>query len=458
VVGRIAAAPDPSQTYALYLPKAYDPATRWPVLYVMDPRGRALEGLEKFREGAERHGWIVVSSWNTESDGPPGPNARAMNALLADTRARLAIDGRRLYLAGFSGTARAAWDFAESLRGAVAGIVSFGAGWPPGFAPGIDPPYDVFGGAGTTDFNYEEVLTLGPRLDRAGYVRRLEFYEGPHAWPPAAVCATAVEWLEIQAMRRGLRARDDAVVEAAWERELAHAHDLESAGRALEASEAFRAVATDYAGLRDVAAAAAEAERLARTGPARRALAARQRLLEQRRAYEDRFAAWVEQVRGPAAPPPLDSTIARLRLRRLRSEAAVGDDAARRLLAYVRANTAFYLPRDFMTEGRPDRALAVLEVAGAIAPGDPNTLLGVARARARMGDTAAALAALRAAASTGRIGRGVVQADPDLATLKADPGFASVLDLFQAPLEEPTPPEASPGPPPDPSPNKPPGL
>ncbi len=53
---------DPTFTYALYLPSSYTTDEKWPVLYVLDPRGRALTALELFRQAAERNGFIVVSS------------------------------------------------------------------------------------------------------------------------------------------------------------------------------------------------------------------------------------------------------------------------------------------------------------------------------------------------------------------------------------------------------------
>ena len=114
---------DTSERYALYLPSHYDVSRRWPALLVLDPRGRALLAMERFREAAERDGYIVVSSYNTVSDSTEEPNVRAVNAMLADLQDGLATDTTRMYLAGMSGTARLAWTFAYELSGHVAGIL-----------------------------------------------------------------------------------------------------------------------------------------------------------------------------------------------------------------------------------------------------------------------------------------------------------------------------------------------
>ena len=94
---------------------------RWPILYVFDPRRRGQLGAELFREVAERRGFIVASSNDTESDNPNAPNGDAINALWADTHTRLPIDPQRTYATGFSGGARLAFALAQLLNGGLCG-------------------------------------------------------------------------------------------------------------------------------------------------------------------------------------------------------------------------------------------------------------------------------------------------------------------------------------------------
>ena len=83
VTDTVHATSDPAQTYALFLPSRYDASRRWPLLVLMDPRGRALIPLKLFQAVAEHYGYIVMSSYQTRSDGPVEPNDKAINALLA---------------------------------------------------------------------------------------------------------------------------------------------------------------------------------------------------------------------------------------------------------------------------------------------------------------------------------------------------------------------------------------
>ena len=127
VIQRITSRADTSQRYALYLPSSFTCDRQWPVLFLLDPRGRALIPMQRFRAAAERLGYIAISSYNTLSDGPAEPNYSAMNAMLADVQRSLPVDSRRFYLAGFSGTARFAWDMNAQLTGSIAGIIGAGA-------------------------------------------------------------------------------------------------------------------------------------------------------------------------------------------------------------------------------------------------------------------------------------------------------------------------------------------
>ena len=162
---RIATAADPDQAYALYLPPGYDAERLWPVLVVMDARGRALSAAERFLPAAERLGWVVVSAYGTESDTGLEPNQKALAAVLPDMAARVAEDPNRLYFAGFSGTARIAWMIGEQGQGAVAGIVAASGGTIDSRPPKAAPPFAVAATAGRGDFNHREMLRVAEALE-----------------------------------------------------------------------------------------------------------------------------------------------------------------------------------------------------------------------------------------------------------------------------------------------------
>src|SRR2546427_5090778 len=243
---------DSSQTFALYYPPGYSTERRWPVLFVLDPRGRALLALKLFQDRAARLGWVILSSYNTLSDGPPEPNVDAVNAMLAWARAHPSLDPSRVYLAGFSGTARAALGFAVALRGHVAGVIAVGGAL--GFSLGGpetafagDSTFAYFGSAGTRDFNYEEVLAMADRFRATRVPFRVVPFEGPHRWPPAEGCGDGLDWLELRAMLGGLRTMDSGWVRARLAGEVARAAELERLGLGEGARRLPEANAPDYA-------------------------------------------------------------------------------------------------------------------------------------------------------------------------------------------------------------------
>ena len=129
IVERIEALDDSSQSYALYLPSNYTPDRKWPVLYAFDPGARGRVPIERFKEAAEKYGWIVLGS-NNSRNGPWDVVVNAWNAMLTDTHQRFAIDNERSYATGFSGGARAAVRIAVACK-CLAGVMANGAGFPP---------------------------------------------------------------------------------------------------------------------------------------------------------------------------------------------------------------------------------------------------------------------------------------------------------------------------------------
>ncbi|MGH9459460.1 MAG: alpha/beta hydrolase [Thermoanaerobaculia bacterium] len=365
IVDGIAARSDPTQTYAVYLPRRYDPEKRYPLLAVFDPRSRGAMAAELFRDAAEARAWIVISSNDTRSDGPWEPNVRAVNAIFPDALARFSVDTRRVYAAGFSGGAILAWVVGQT-SGRLAGIIGVGGRLPDGLVV-RDVRLAHYGAAGNRDFNFAEMKEIEALLDSEGATHRLEIFEGGHQWLPPAMTAEAIDWLEIVAMRDGLRPVDEALVAAVLEREVAAAKEYESAGRRLAAARRWRVIADSFAGIVDTAAYAQRAESLFRSRDVQRERREETRSL----AFEERRVRDVQLVLAKFRNPEIAVTPARLAhelgvaslVRQAKRTDAAGD-AAGRVLASLHVQLSFYLPRD---EGTSEHdAVLYLEVARTI--------------------------------------------------------------------------------------------
>lgn len=383
LVTRRVVAEDTAKSYAIYLPPAYDAARRWPALVLMDPRGRALVPLERFRPAAAALGYVILSSYDTSSDeATSGEDTSAgVEALVNDAVATLSLDTRRFFLVGFSGTARIAWGIALATPDHFPAIVGFGGG----MAPTVQFTIAVrdlkgpafFGGAGTGDFNYAEMWSTDEGLDRLGIPHATMYFPGPHGWAPAHVATAAVEWLELRAQATGLVPADSAWIHDRFTAGAAAARELEADGRVHDAMLAFRRVAATFDGfgppwVDSVAALRAAHDRLAATSGGRETDRRLHDWLEwesHRREALER--AWI--VLGGRSVPDADRLASIIELRTLRKQTLDDDtlaaQAATRMLAVSMAMASFYVPRSYLAAGDTLRAVRALELAHRIDPG-----------------------------------------------------------------------------------------
>jgi predicted esterase len=435
VVERVVVAGTTSQSYALYLPSSYTREKLWPVLYLLDARNNALVPIERFRAAAERFGWILVSSYNSRSDTRDDPNSAAMTAMWNDAVRRFSIDGRRVYATGFSGGARAAVDMAYALPGRITGVIGAGAGFADSQAPVTKVPFAYFGTVGDRDMNYYEMRSLEEKLEAAKAPHRIAYFEGGHQWMSAELAGEAVAWMELQAMKSGIRAKDPELIAALQAEARRRAAVLEAAGRPVEASRAYSQAAEDFRGLADVASVEdneRKAEELFRRPEVKTAL-------RDARRRDTRDEATLRSVNTKLRnalvqpDPPLPTLLAAdLGIPALRKKAASADTpeerlSAERILANLRAQTGFYLPEDMFVRRDTARGRALLLVRAEIDPDNPLVYYNVAAYSARSGDASRAIKDLEQAVAKGFTRFELIDDDTDFDPIRQDEAFRKWL-------------------------------
>jgi len=411
----LGAAPDPTQTYELYLPSSFDPAKRWPLLLVFQP-------------AAEELGWIVASSNNTMSDGPWEPNIRAVNAMFPDLMNRLPVDSRRVYATGFSGGAMLSW--IVGLRtGQLAGVLSVGGRLPDGLE---ERPvgFAFWATAGRTDFNYRPSAELEALAAKFRVPHRLEYFDGPHTWISREDARRALRWFEVLAMRDGQRPRDEAFLEAELAADVAGAEALEREGRTLEAIRRFEAIAETYSGLRNVADVTRRLEALEASDAAKAARKEEKWALRFEEQGLRRLAETLAVLHLNEPPPPPSKLRGMLNLQALLAQRDAGGargEAAGRVLASVSSQLGFYLMRELFASGDFPKAVAALSIAAEVQPESSFTWYNLACAQARAGDRKDAIASLERALANGLPRPEQIETDSDLDSLRAEPAFAELV-------------------------------
>jgi dienelactone hydrolase len=443
VIPSLATRADPSQSYALYLPRAYVATRRWPILYCFDPVARGAVPVELFSEAAEAHGFIVVGS-NNSRNGPQDVINAALAAIWDDTQARFAIDPQRIYATGFSGGARVASILAMGMR--LAGLVGVGAGFSPVIEPKASLPFAFFGIAGRDDFNYSELHELVKRLDAAGVPNHFEVFDGGHQWPPREVAARAIAWMQLQAMRAG-RIPMDAQAVASYltaARERIAAQPAESYERFV----LLRSAVADLRGLAEVGEFQAELAALRKAKPVKRGLRSEKNLLERQRREGLRLQALKTAVIDPASVADalagsgddLVEVRARLeltqRLGELRSHAAAAEAGEERTLARRLLYGFLVTCREAAREARRSRnydlALAQWRWVAVGQPDTPAVDVQTAALYALMGDAKKALRHLEQAVGKGLADAEVLAAEPAFDSLRGSPEYRRLVEQLRS--------------------------
>lgn len=439
IIPKLTSAASPDRGYALYLPKAYTPERPWPIVYVFDSRGidTGREMIELFREGAERFGVVVASSNDSSNVVAMDENFRSLSAMWTDTHARLNLDDRRVYGFGFSGMSRFVITAVLRAPGTMAGVVGASGGYPLGNPPSRSTPFPFFGMVGDKDFNYYEMLDTEARLAAAGIPHRIEIYDGSHQWPPDELVTRALGWLELQAMKKGTRPKEPALIDALWSEDLVRARVLLTEGKLWRAWRAYRDAESTFSGLRDVTAAAAKTDELAAAETFQRALKEREARDRRDREYLERAPRVFNAVPTELRPETLSQLLSDLQIpdlqRKAKSQDAEERLSAERLLYAVYIQTGLYLPRSLMEKKQWDRAILFLQAAAEIQPESPRIPYRLATAWAGRGNRKKALESLKKALERKGTDREEIERDPALAVVREDPEYGKLFEALTPP-------------------------
>ncbi|MGE3345171.1 MAG: hypothetical protein AB7L71_17255 [Vicinamibacterales bacterium] len=434
---RVQSASNPSQHFALYLPAGFEATRPTPILFLMDPRGRARVPARVFQSAADRFGYILISSYNTSSDSDTDPNFVAMQAMWADANRWFTLAPGRIYVAGFSGTARTA-SVLGNTRPVITGVIGAGAGFHTDVRVKRDLPFLYYGTVGTSDYNYHEVDLLSHELAALDVSYRIDRISGAHSWMPADAAMRAIEWFELRALREGTRSVDQALIAQWWRRDASTASARMTRGAWLEASRQYAAMARDYAGIRDVSYARAAAQRLT-------AMSQTRAELKRRRSASRDAINWVEarlRVVAEAFPVgertptmPAEELVRQLTIAQLKQQAEsdLVDESleAGRRLNQLGVQLGFYLPQQAISQSEWLRARYYLTASLAIDDASPVSWYLMASVDARLQGGEQAMVALRRAVDAGFRDVALLQNDPAFARLRNEPAMRALIDELQ---------------------------
>jgi predicted esterase len=422
----------PEFSYVLYLPSTYDDQKKWPILFCFDPRANGMVPAKLFQAGAEKYGYIIMSSNNSGSDDASIPNAQAMKEMYDDAFSRFSVDNRRLYATGMSGGARIACDMGYRYPNEVAGVIGCAAGFPTDRMPSKDTPFAYFGTIGNLDFNYLEIRALRPKLEESGIPFHIRVFDGEHQWPTPEIATEALEWMEVIAMKTGKREKDPALIEDLFAKRLAKTKSLESILH--EAADEYTNLSNDFETLRDVSKVTAQAAKLNASEEVRSWREAEKQRDASDQQFRQKLASVNKSLQDSSKPVPTrEKVMAFLEIESLlkkAKEAPAKEDRldAQRLLELVSVQHGFYMTRNFMETGDYARAVLTLSVVTQIHPEEPWYWYALARAQTQLGQKEKALQALERAVKQGWDNSEKMASDFDLKPLHDEKQFQKILE------------------------------
>jgi dienelactone hydrolase len=428
-VADVTCASDAAESYALYLPSAYTPARRWPIIYFFDPGGHGRRPIELYKDVAEKYGFIFAgsnTSRNFSSD-----QSKSVNLIWQDTHMRLALDEHRMYASGFSGGARVAGMMGLSCPDCgIAGIIANGAAYPSNRSAAKDNLLYFFA-VGDQDFNWPEIITARREREEKGLPYRARVFPGRHQWAPADVMEDAVQWLVLKAMQSGALASDAAFIDRIFQQTQSDAADAEKKKDAIAQLAAYRSLVADFVGLKDVKDPTAKLAALKPSAELKAALKGEQEQIAEQYSLEREISPKVHAyVEGTAQD--LDA----LRISVVQAMAGLKDQAARakpeaKRLIFRRAFDGLWV--EGIETGQQELQARHFEKAENCfsllkqVSDDPWPVLLLADTHAAEGNKKQAIKDLQEAVKRGLKDPETIASDSQLQVLKTDPEFQKLL-------------------------------
>ncbi len=421
---------DATESYAIYLPSNYTASRKWPIIYLFDPGGRGKRPVELYKSLGEKYGFVLAGSNNSRNFG--SDLAKDLKAIWDDTHSRIAIDERRTYNSGFSGGARVAGAMAMSCTACqIAGVIAHGAGYPSSKAAGGDKLLYFFA-VGNRDFNWPEIMNVRREREEEGLAYRVRTFDGLHQWAPPEVMEDAISWMLLKSMQSRDLAPDQAFIDHLFKQRQSEAAEAEAANEALQQLAALRSLASDFSTFKDVG------EFTKRLAELKQSARYKSALKEERQQIDEQFTLTGEiapkirtYIDGSESDPTSLQTEILQAMSRLNEQADHAKKESNRLIGSRAFGdlwvSSMEIGQQELQARHFEKAEACFQLMSQVR-NDPWPLLLLADTHAATGNKKRAIRDLQEATRRGLKDGAVIESDPGLQGLRAEPEFQKLLE------------------------------
>ena len=238
-----------NESYALFLPSAFDGKTGLPVIFVLDGEGRGKSAARLFQVAAEKQGYIIAASNDIGAENSLEENLLIAVRLVQEVTQILPVDLKSISFAGFAEGAKVATSLPlilnESHGVIYVGDQLFNLELLKG-----RKPFTAVGIVGNQQVNLGNMETGAIQLRASGFPGILYVFEGGLEWPSGQLISSAVGSLTLEAIRSKKWPSDEALVTELYQQDLAMADKLMSVDNFLIAQNFLQSLIEKYKDIR----------------------------------------------------------------------------------------------------------------------------------------------------------------------------------------------------------------
>jgi hypothetical protein len=316
----------------------------------------------------------------------------------------------------------------------IAGVIANGAGYPNNRGEAKDKLLYFFA-VGDQDFNWPEVVTVRLERENRGLAYRVRVFSSRHQWAPVEVMEDAIEWITLRAMQAGDRPPDAAFIDRQLHMRQADAEDAEKKNDAMAELAAYRALASDFAGIRDVSEAEKKLAALKNSPALKAALKKEHEQIDEQAASENEVSAKLHAYVGGSAEDgtTLASTIVQ-EMHQLNDQAEHSKNEVKRLVGR-RAFAGLFVEgiesgQEELESRHFDKAEACFDLMSKVSD-SPWPVLLLAETYAAEGNKKQTLRELKEAVRRG-VDADAIESNERFQVLKTDPEFQKLVQAAKA--------------------------
>jgi hypothetical protein len=137
------------------------------------------------------------------------------------------------------------------LNETIVGVIGCGAALPANIQmyPDTSSDFVYIGLVGNRDMNYREMFELESYLTNIGLQNSLRVFADGHRWPPEETMNDAIEWVELESMKKGLQPTDTVFLNMLYKKRMQQALNIYNSGNTIESIHQYNSISRDFEGV-----------------------------------------------------------------------------------------------------------------------------------------------------------------------------------------------------------------